>query len=324
MEKIPITQESSENYFENYEVKSDDLESIQSGADLLIESGLFEANVTDNLRIVTYDSKNFYIFTRGEHSSTDKVKVEELPSSSKKGFRVFKIENSGPIGRKKGDYRDARGWLLRDEIESTAVNAKKFPNKNVLCQPNLPQPKEILDVISMAPKEPFEKFHMGKYDYLTDVIFHETGHIEQRRLENWHEGEGYVDVFPSDKQREEFKSAIQKTNIFPEEITGLIIKGAGKKAVNEMYAMIVNREAARQYKPEKIQKENTEFSKMMEKIKNGEKIVEKKFLKELVDRPHNIGRSLAIILEEQFPDFLERKKFVHHILTRLNSHASKL
>jgi hypothetical protein len=132
--------ESEAKYFEHYEVKSSDLEALQQGIDTVANSQLFEEGVLDNIRFVTYDSKSLYIFTRGDHAANETFTVEEIPSTSKTGFKIFKTTHGGFIGRDKEDYRGARAWLLCDEIETTAVNARKFPNPNILYQPGFSLP----------------------------------------------------------------------------------------------------------------------------------------------------------------------------------------
>jgi len=320
MEKQPASKniiEQEAKYFEFYEVKEGDLEALQQGIDTLAESKLIEEGILDDIRFVTYDSKYFYVFTNGRHAANEKFAVEEIPSSSKTGFKIFKIMHSGFVGKIKEDYRGARAWLLCDEIETTSVNAKKFPNENVLYEPDLPQPKEILDVISMAPIEPYNRIQQGRYNYLTDVIFHEAGHIEHRRLKNWQEGQEPSEEFHSEEQKEKFLSIIRQTKIFPAWITNLIIENVGKYAINEMYPMLIDREGAKRYDIQKFYNENIEFQKILADIRDKSKnqeVVER--LKKLLKSGHTTGRLLVRVLEEQFPDFSDRKKFVRSVLER--------
>src|SRR5436190_1892532 len=101
--EIPEIQENilepEAKYFETYEVKSSDLEALQQGIDTVADSKLLEEEVLDNIRFVTYDSKSLYTFTRGEHATNESFTVEEMPSTSKAGFRIFKTSHSGFIGR---------------------------------------------------------------------------------------------------------------------------------------------------------------------------------------------------------------------------------
>src|SRR5918999_1789375 len=91
--------ESEAKYFETYEVKPSDLEKLQQGIDTVADSKLLEEEVLDNIRFVTYDSKSLYIFTRGEHATNERFTVEEIPSTSKTGFKIFKTTHRGFIGR---------------------------------------------------------------------------------------------------------------------------------------------------------------------------------------------------------------------------------
>lgn len=300
-----------------YEVQSSDLETLAQGIDLLYESGLIEEGILDDMRFATYDSKYLYVFTRGQHSTNDRFVVEEVHSSSKTGFKIFKIRHRGFIGGKEKDYFGARSWLLCDEIETTS-NDRKFPNGNVVFQPDLPQPREILNVVSMAPVGPWNEFFNEEgYKYLTDIVFHEAGHIEHRRLENWQEGEGRIVEFPSEDQRKIFLSTIRQTKIFPSWITELIILNIGRIAIAEMYAMLIDREGAKRYDAQKFDSDNARFQRKIAYIQDNSADQENiDWFKRSLESGHTTGRLLVRILEEQFPDFLERKKFVRSVLGR--------
>jgi hypothetical protein len=309
--------ESEAKYFENYEVKSRDLEVLQQGIDTVANSQLLEEEVLDNIRFVTYDSKSLYVFTRGEHATNESFTVEEMPSTSKTGFRIFKTSHSGFIGRDKEDYRGARAWLLCNEIETTAVNARKFPNPNILYQPELPQPTEILDVVSMAPEEPYNKIQKGAFNYLTDVVFHEAGHIEHRRLENWQEGEGIIETFPSKEQKKEFFSVVEQTRVFPQWIVSQIIENTTKGAINELYPMVIDQEAAKRYDTKKFNDENAAFQSMLTDLQDESTNPEyAEWFKNSLGWNHTTGRLLVRVLEDYFPDFGERKRFVRPVLER--------
>lgn len=246
-EKQPSQENIAEReaeYYEKYKIKESDLKALEQGIDTLAESKLLEEGILDDIRFVTYDSGYLYIFTRGQHVTNCEFEVEEIPSSSKTGFKIFKIQQKeeqkigepGFVGRTEESYRGGVAWLLRDEIETTAINARKFPNQDVLLEQHdgskQPQPEEILDVVCIPPIEPFNKIWTSidtkgqkkiQYNYLTDIIFHEAGHIEHRRLKNWQKDEGRVGAFPSEEQKEKFLSIIRQTKIFPTWITELII-----------------------------------------------------------------------------------------------------
>ena len=296
------------------------MKSLCQGIDTVAKSNLIEARVLDNIRFVTHDSKNFYIFTRGEHTSNNKFKVKEIPSLSKAGFKIFQVAHSKFIGKNKEDYRGAWAWLLASEIETTSVSATKFPNENVLYQPDLPQPNKILDVVSIPPSEPYEKIQQGRFNYLTDVIFHEAGHIEHRRLKNWQKGEKSIKDFPSTKQKRKFLEVIQKTKIFPKQDVKSIIKNINKRTIQEMYPMIIDYEAAKRYDKQKFNNENQEFKEIIAHLQSEftNDGFEKNF-KESLKNEYTIGRFLVRILEEQIPNFAERKKFICSVL----EHSSK-
>lgn len=85
--------EPTDKYFEGYEVQLEDLNLLLENADNLTESELLDEITMRDLRIVSFDSKNFYVLTQGEHRSTDQYKVQELPTNSKKGWRIYKINH---------------------------------------------------------------------------------------------------------------------------------------------------------------------------------------------------------------------------------------
>ncbi len=83
------------------------MKSLCQGIDTVAKSNLIEARVLDNIRFVTHDSKNFYIFTRGEHTSNNKFKVKEIIAHLQSEFtndgfeKNFKesLKNEYTIGR---------------------------------------------------------------------------------------------------------------------------------------------------------------------------------------------------------------------------------
>jgi hypothetical protein len=311
-------EKTEQKYFEEYRVQESDLDTLQDGVDLLAGSGLIEEGVLDDIRFVTYDGRSLFVVTRGLHVSTEEFAVEELPSKSESGFRVFKTAHSEIVGQDRGDYKGAYAWLLCEELETTAVGANKYPNENVILQPELPQPSEILDVVRMAPFEPYTRIHEGdEFNYLTDVIFHEAGHIEHRRLEAWQEGEDEVQIFPSNKQKEEFLSVVYRNKIFSSWVTDIIVESIHKGTINEMYAMLIDREAAKRFDTKRFDEDNKAFKKALNDIPESDtdKVgVER--LKKWLESGHITGRWLIRILEDELPDFDDRKEFVRSIFDR--------
>lgn len=308
-------QEAPDDYFENYEIKTSDLETLGQDIDQLAASGLVEDQVLQELRFVTYDSSYLYVFTRGAHASNDRFEVEELPSTSTSGLRIFKIPHSGAIGKTRDDYKGARAWLIRDEIEETAVGAQKFPNQNILDEPELPQPERILDVAQVAPIEPYNKIQKGRFNYLTDMVFHEAGHIEQRRLQNWQIGEGPLGDFPSEAQKEKFLSIVKESRVFPDAVKGLVISNINESGLSEMYAILIDSEAAKEHESVRSQTRKTKFKKWMTMLSSDS--VDESELEEFnsyTKSRHGIGELLVHVLEDRFPDFAERKQFVRECL----------
>jgi hypothetical protein len=302
-------------YFENYQIQPGDLETLGRDIDELVESELVDASVLDEVRYVTHDSGFLYVFTRGQHEPNDRFKVEELPSASTTGFKIFKIPHSGFIGKKREDYIGATAWLLCDEVESTAVNARKFPNENVLYQPELSQPDHVLDVISISPFTAYKKAQTGPYNYKTDMVFHEAGHIEQRRFENWQIGEPNISIFPTGAQREKFLAGLRRAICFPSGLTDELAPELTVRAIAEMYAMLIDREGAKHFDPVHYGVQGTRDKALAVQIQ-GQSLQELfgKKGKTWPPGPHFIGALLVSMLESVFPDFADRKKFVRDCL----------
>ncbi len=304
--------ESPDDYFENYEVKPNDLEVLGHDIDQLAASQLLEEDVLKEIRYVTYDSKHLYVFTRGVHDSNERFQVEELPSSSTSGLRIFKIPHAGHIGKTRDDYTGAKAWLLCDEVETTAVGARKFPNENTLREPERPdQPEMILDVAQIAPLEPWNKIQKGQFNYKTDMVFHEAGHIEQRRLEEWHIGDSMIGEFPSETQELRFLSVVRETNVLPDKHKDLVIQNINRTALAEMYAMVIDSEGAQRHDPVNYETGKTQHRALMNALAS--EPVEDGILKEFTWRlgqQHFTGHLLVHFLEDRFPDFAERKQFM--------------
>lgn len=308
-------QEAPDDYFENYEIKDSDLETLGQDIDQLADSRLIEDGVLQELRFVTYDSKYLYVFTRGEHASNERFHVEELPSTSTSGLRIFKIPHSGSIGKTRDDYRGASAWLIRDEVETTTVGAQKFPNQNILDEPDLLQPEMILDVAQIAPIEPYNKIQKGRFNYLTDMVFHEAGHIEQRRLQDWQIGNPLVGDFPSEKQKDKFVSVVRGTSILPDKFKDLVIQNINEGALSEMYAMVIDGEGAKIHDPVRHDVGKTQNRALMNALASEpveERILEK--FTRCIGGRHYTGQLLMHILEDRFPDFAGRKQFVRECL----------
>lgn len=141
--------------------------------------------VINNIRIVTFDSNYLYVITKGTHGSNDKFQVEEISTPDSK-FRTYKISHAGNIGRNPADYKGGYGMMLCDEVESTAVEAQKFPYKGHILDNT--QPESVLVTVQIPPPGPYKKIHQGQYDVLCDLLFHEAGHKQHERLIGWNPG----------------------------------------------------------------------------------------------------------------------------------------
>lgn len=299
--KIPRPPETNERFFENYEISDVDLEELGKDIDIVAESGLIEKSLIDEMRIVTFDSNFLYVFTRGNHVSTRRFNVEEMAHPNKNGFKIYKIRHSGFIGRRKEDYIGAQAGILCDEIETTAVNAKRYralfrdrridPHTSVI---------ELLYTARIPPKDSFDMIHAGKFDYLTDGVFHEIGHNEQYQLEESGKRDDPDKIFPTIEQARKFMLVIERNKIFPQSVTQAIMRLCDAPSLREMYTMLIDREAQRRYRPNDHSHKEKEWGKGVP------------LLKDIThpDKIHARGRALVRILEEEFPDYNKRKEFV--------------
>lgn len=134
-----------------------------------------------------------------------------------------------------------------------------------------------------------------------------------------------MEAFPSEEQKKKFLSIIRQTKIFPTWITELIIANINWGAISEMYAMLIDREGTRQYDEDRYKEEDVDFQKILDGIKIFDSVkmftkIKMSVAKWLLKSKHRTGRLLVRILEEQFPDFSVRKKFVRC----LNEHQKTL
>lgn len=261
-------------------MREDDLVVIAKELDILVGSGLFLDKVFEKIRFVTFDSENLFIFTRGQHFSTTSYVVKELLSGSAKGFHLFKIKHDGSIGKDEKDYQGGRAWFLRPELEETVSDQEKF--FNMFGDPSL-----ILDVVKITPPSRFIEINQDKWNYLTDVVFHEVGHIEHRRVIDWRPGRIKTEYFLTPDKEQEFKGLI--SDQFAKD-------HLDEESFSEMYPIMIDMEAAKRYCPEHLAKLRENLSEYK------------------ADSKHVIGRRLAWSLEETIPDFHTRKQKVIELL----------
>lgn len=303
--------------FEHYEATDTDINTLLADINTLAESELVDTDVLDQMRFVTFDAHYLYVCTKGDHTSNERFSVTKLNVSNASGFQCYKIRHSGVIGIRPRDYRGARAWLLCDELETTAVGARKTVNHKRFFDPELTHPDRILDVVSMAPVGPYTKIHNGRFNYLTDVVFHEAGHIEHRHVIQWETEESTRHVFPTDAQKQRFVSHIQETRLLPEWVIEELVNHIDIGSISEMYAMLIDREGAKRYDSSRYAQDNSEFESFRAHISG---ISPNDSLKEEVQKYlascHNTGRLLVRVLEEQFPAFDSRKNFVRSVLRR--------
>lgn len=321
MEKEPKIELRKEKEFE-YKIQAEDLNVLIESADNLFDSTLLDPTTLRSLRIITFDSKNFYIITQGEHRSTEKYKVEELKlnTKSRNNFRIYKINHKGWIGDYR--YRGATAWFEHEAIISTAVVTEEelVPNPKITKEKN-----KILKTILIPPYGPYEEIHQGRFDYQTSTVFHEAGHIEEMLIRDW-PNEGEIPSFPSEKQKEDFINLIRNSSLassLPREVVNNLVDNIDRATIGEMYATLVEREAERRFNPERIEREDEEFDKKLEEFlkslenDNGERPNNK--LKEVMESAHKKGYLLARILEKEIPDYIERKIRLQRLMRESSS-----
>lgn len=86
-----------------------------------------------------------------------------------------------------------------------------------------------------------------------------------------------------------------------------------------MYAILIDREATKRYDPQKFEEENAKYQEILDSLSNQNINNEQsKELEKLLNSSHSVGLALVLILEEQFPDFRERKEFVCSVIEHKN------
>lgn len=126
--------------------------------------------------------------------------------------------------------------------------------------------------------------------------------------------------FPSAEQEEKFISMVSKTKLLPKWAVDLIFTNFSQGDITGMYAVLIDNEAAKRYDSQTFDNGNRAFQKMIVDIQSESPDQEtiQLFIKRLseAETHHGKGVVLVRILEEQFPDFHERKKFVRSVLER--------
>lgn len=304
--------------FECYQIRDCDFQSLFFSIDQVVQSGMICDLVLNMIRFVTFDSLCYYIVTRGEHVSTDRFEVRELPTTSHTGFRLFQIEHDGSIGTDKWDYKTACSWLLAAEIETTAVGECTFPNENFFCQPDLDQPEEILWVVNISCLTPFRWIHKNRYAHMTSVVFHEAAHIQHRMLRDWrHSDTSQYFVFPSVDQYYLFYRLLECSATLPVKALFMIRDHAPIKTINELYAMLIQYEAEKRYVPRLYKKKRTDYHALLKELEDIACSEEKQaeFLERIADK-YFAAHLLVCLLEDLLPDFRVRIAFMDSCLRR--------
>lgn len=296
--------------FESYEINHEDFEVVTEETEQLFKSSLLEPETLKNLRVTFFDSKNFYILTNGGHKSSETVEVEELPITSKADLRMYKVPHGEEFGKDVKDYKGGHAWFESPELEETAVGAEKVLNpKTRSADTKTP----ILKTILLPPPSPFERLHGNRYDYKTDLLFHEAAHIEEMLIRDW-PNKGEILPFPREKDLQEFSRIVESSAFIPPTVSGEIMKKFDRATLGEMYAMLVDREAKRQYIPQQIRRDDEEFDKNLEQFAKLGTEKSKDKVSEALDSSHKKGYILARILEKQIPDYKERKNWIRKLM----------
>lgn len=283
----------------SYKVSPLDLETIIQGLCDLRACRLVQSCVFDHLRVVTYDQRFLYIITQGVHTSTSRVHVAQDTRVVHAQWKVWYMVHDGTIGQTLEDYRGASAWMLCEKIETTAVGAKRFPNGHYATARGRGEPANILDVIEMSPPGAFMQYHRSTYDYLCDVIAHELGHIDHRRVRAWQRTHGYqfslthegFDAFEKLVTSSSFHGPIDPRKVLRQCIN----------AVWEMYAMTVDQEAKRRFRHKRWQEEH----KSMTTARKRQLVQE--------GSPHSVGTYLAHLLIDAIPLYSDRMGFLRSI-----------
>lgn len=315
---VSILKTDDVHFFETYQIRPEDLATLQDGYDMVVDSGLVDVSIFDDLRIVTYDSNYFYILTKGEHVSQHGFIVENKETTNKSGFKLFSIPHHGSIGRKRDDYQTARAWICFDEVEKTQIGGKKFP---LFLQDR--KLHSVLSAVFIPAKTAYIKRHRGEdmFPYFEDCIVHEVGHIERRLLDLGDDKP--PPAFPSPEQEKRFRDMVETNQKFHVWVKNMILRLISEDSLHEMYAIMIEREAKKRYHPDFISKKDSELAIVLSQLhpfeeskENARNVWALSVVNNFFRESHVNGELLVHVLEEQFPDFAERKAFVQSVLRR--------
>lgn len=298
----------------SYEMSEADLQELVDGVQTVEESGFFTDEVIRNIRYVSFDSTHYYVITRGEHISTEKHHVEKSETTPK-GWNVFKIEHRESLGDRREDYRGGCAGILANGIESTAHNVMLFPDERSQYSSEYP-PASLMTVQIPAPT-PYNSIHRGEYDVLCDLLFHEAAHRQQERCIDWKPGVQNR-YFRSEEEYEKFKRVVEASNKLTENDRKLLFEHI-RGGLQEMYALMISREAKKRYNPSLYAQESTTIEGLFDTERNRD--VEARSIFEV---SHFSGYVLVSILEDTYPDFSERKMFVESLMGPSHESASHM
>jgi hypothetical protein len=123
--------------------------------------------------------------------------------------------------------------------------------------------------------------------------------------------EGEIAPFPSSDKQTEFAEMIRKSNFLPAEIIDLIIQRIDRATIGEMYAFLVDREAKRKYRPERISSEDQELTNRISSLTPSDLV---RVIEEYLNSAHRKGFILAVMLEQLIPDYNQRKEWLKHLM----------
>jgi len=283
----------------SYKLKQIDLDRIIEGAHKMVDSNLVDGETLRGLRIITFDSDYVYVCTNGEHASVLDCEVEQITSVDDYGFKVYKIKHTEELGRKNSDYKGGTALICTKEVFDTAVDKDTFVKAG-----GYETPKTIF----IPPSVKFNQLHKGKYDYDSDLIFHETAHVEEMSIYDW-PNDREVPSFPSEEKINDFEGKVRSCKGIHRDVIDVVLGHLDRATTGEMYAITIERAAKNMYVPDKLVLHDKDIATDIASVAGFSKLSAK-----VLNSSHRKASILSLALEEVIPDFHERKQWLQSLL----------
>ena len=323
--------------FSDYRITEQDLADVIRGADMLQESGIYDPELIQTIRLTTFDCEYFYVVTHGTHRSAEGIVVDDasasgeigellsrVQSQSEHGFKIYRIPHDGAVGSSEEDYEAGAAGFF--EKSKSIIDATTF---GVVTRPHiwLPIIEKIYPCPHIPPATPYHEVQQGRWDYWQDIFFHEVGHNEQHHCMEIDYDE--VGIGGSAEFEAQIRGYIENTHVFSPALAQSLLRHIDGNALSEVYAQMMDRQGARYLESCGVYPKGRlahRLEALHQRLEAGfEAMVKERGSEEFnllglkenergVFKCHPAGVMWVSILEEQIPDFNQRRNFVQTYL----------